>query len=826
MKNKKVISIILSLSAMFSAFGAVPASAESNFSIATGYEFVDIAHKGNTYVAMAKKSETNNGAKLYYSNDGGLNWQASTTSITNNSHIAANPQSQQQLVYWEDNGTFVVKTDSATYTSSDGNTWASGKIADKNGFHWSGAAMLAVSGDTLILGANQKARAVDKNYNGTIHPINTNSSYYVKTIAAKPTDENGDITVFVAGCNMGYDLKYNKSNDTWSQEGYNSVSALPMYPYDMIYAANAGQFLSVDSTNGLIAFKDSKNFVKVTVDSESNATVTGVNANDKYIIAGMSDGKIYYTANAEITAETSWTEIPYAGTTAPSNSIKNIEFADDGNSFVALSNTQIYKGNLSKFINIDEYVEEYRNVADPIIKGEAAANPFEGIRLIGGTYSDTLGKYVVYGDTVSKISVEGGVAKYWGMIYTSTDGINWEQVYQGYTFSKHNDNGSFAEVRNGAVWWGAQNQFIISASTQDHSGVSLVSADGTKGTWSAASTDDTDFRLNTDIAIGGNNLYTTNNGRQFRTYTAWNKTNMTYIGVTKTGTGAVPDTWYMNQIAVSDDSTNPAVLMAQNGNGVVRNNESTATEESDKWTLIDALGGAGALTDAVYSDKLGKFVAVLTTGNRTSIVSKDGSVVQGPVVTGSGVCNAIDTNGEVFMFAGKDGNVYTAPDTADFSKENTTLTAVPSANGNKNEMNVTNVFKAGNKFIATASDNENSDVLLISKNSNGIYEYVTASSFLSDGELVPGGSVEVSVNVENQMAESCGFTIIAAIFNSEGKLVQVKTEDKAVESFTNTTETMTVDVKSDIPTGSSMRAFVWDSTDGMVPITKVSNPFN
>lgn len=215
MKNKKVISIILSLSAMFSAFGAVSASAEGGFSIATGYEFVDIAHKGDTYVAMAKKSETNNGAKLYYSNDGGLNWQASTTAITNNAQISANPQSQQQLVYWEDNGTFIVKTDSATYTSADGDTWVSGKISDNNGFHWSGAAMLTLSGDRLILGANQKARAVDKNYNGTtIHPINTNGNYYVKTIAAKPADENGDIAVFVAGCNMGYDLKYNKSNDT------------------------------------------------------------------------------------------------------------------------------------------------------------------------------------------------------------------------------------------------------------------------------------------------------------------------------------------------------------------------------------------------------------------------------------------------------------------------------------------------------------------------------------------------------------------------------------------------------------------------------------
>lgn len=823
MKNKKVISIILSLSAVFSAFGAVPASAESDFSIATGYEFVDIAHKGDTYVAMAKDNTKWTTAKLYTSKDSGKTW-TSTRSISS-ALVSANPQSQQQLLYWEDKGIFVAHCAGATLTSTDGSTWS-----NTTTLHNSANDVITTSGDSYIISGTNYIVAtndIENNKVGSAYQHSTLdvSASYPKVVAAKPADSEGNIPVLIFNQNKLLEATISKTEEGYSytHSTITNNNAIPKESVDMVYASGADQYLAVSGAATLFTVKGSTSYNAVKVSGAS--TVTAVAASDKYIAVGTGDGKIYYTANAEITAETSWREIRYSGTTAQSEPIKNIEFADDGKSFVALSKTQIYKGNLSKFTNIDEYVEEYLSIADPVITGEEEANPFDGVRLIGGAYSDTLGKYVVYGDTVSKISVNGDVAKYWGMIYTSTDGKTWEHVYQGYTFSKHNDNGSFAEVRNGAVWWGAQNQFIISASTQEHSGVSLVSADGTKRTWSEAKQAVTGFGLNTDIAIGGNNLYTTDNKRQFRTYTAWNKDDMTPTDVTKAGTSDVPSTWYMNQIAVSDDSTNPAVLMAQSANGVVRNNDSNATAESDKWTLINTLGGEGALTDAVYSDKLGKFVAVLNKGFRTSIVSKDGSVVQGPVVAG-GVCNAIDTNGEVFMFAGKDGNVYTAPDTANFSKGNTTLTAVPSANGNVNTMNVTNVFKAGDKFIATASDNTKSDVLVISKNSSGTYEYVTASSFLSKGSLVPGGSADVSVDVKNQMPSECKFTIIAAIYNADGALEQVKTEEKTVATFTNTTETMTVNVDSDIPTGSYMLAFVWNATDGMKALTKVSNPFN
>ena len=73
MKNKKVFSFILSLSMVFGTLGAVPAHAGGSVSLDEGQSFIDIAHHGDTYVAMAKNS-TLTAAQLYTSTDGGLNW--------------------------------------------------------------------------------------------------------------------------------------------------------------------------------------------------------------------------------------------------------------------------------------------------------------------------------------------------------------------------------------------------------------------------------------------------------------------------------------------------------------------------------------------------------------------------------------------------------------------------------------------------------------------------------------------------------------------------------------------------------------------------------
>lgn len=836
MKKQKVISAIVSIAAAFGGLGIVPVSAAGTNPIHQNHTFIDIAHNGNTFVAMTKNADYT-AAKLYTSTDGGQNWTETMTSISP-AHINNNAKSQQQLVYWEDKGVFVAHGAGTTYTSADGTTWT-----ENSAIHWTTNTYLTASGEYLILsGGSDGDSAMSAQDNLETKQYGANklqlspTPWIPRSVAATPKDDNGDIYVLAMGQQYSYYAKMTPNPGgacTWELVNTPSGGSIPSEVYDMTYAEGAEQFLAVTGGGTLFTIADGDTFREYTL--KAGTTVTGIGAGDKYIVAGLSDGTMMYTQNAPINEETVWTPIPVAeGKTACTDAVRNIEFADDGESFIALSDKHIYIGDTTEYIENTEYeyVPDYREISDPYVKTDAQDNPFEGVRLIGGAYSPTLNKYVVYGDTTAKLPNEGGTESYWGMIFTSDDGLTWERVYQGYTFSRRemdkedpNKIASYTEVRNGAVWWENEGIFIISASTMDHTGVSLVSSDGEN--WSAVlaqkNTDaegnptpekDTGLPLNVDIALGGDgNLYVGGSGRRVWKYTAWNTESREETLLTDVISGQ----WYLNQLSVSDEA-DPAILTYQNAEGAVKDNT------SGEWTAMSNIAGGGLLTDSVYSGNLNSFVAVSGSGHRTSIVNKDGSVGQGPVVPGV-VCKAIDTNDEVFMLAGQDGNVYTAPDTADFS--GTSLEAVVSANGYENTLPLTNIFKAGDKFIATASDNSNSDVLAVSMDvETGSYEYVTASSLIGPGEMAPGSTVNVCVDVDNQKDEICNLTLIAAVFSPEDRCVQIETMDAAVEARVDETVTMPVVINEDVPDGSTMRLFVWDSLDGMVPLTNVSTPFN
>lgn len=818
MKKQKVISAIVSVAAAFGGLGIVPVSAADEFKIADGYQFVDIAHSGDTYVALAKNSSGWDKAKLYTSIDGGSTW-TSTRDISS-AKVSANPQSQQQLVYWETEGIFVAHCAGATLTSSDGKAWINTKPLHLN--NDGPNAVLSMSGEQLIVSYTNGITTVadaGSNVNDNLHAMSKIS--YPKAVAAKPADAEGNISVLIHNQNRLVDLTINETEGTYSytdgNQSHNEV--ITSNPVDMVYADGAGQFLSIDGSEALFAAKSSQSYTKLS--PKAGVGVTGIAANNEYIVIGMNDGTMYYTPNIELTAKTVWTQI--SGTA--DGPVKNIALDSDGD-FIALDSTNIYKGDLSKFTRIDQYVEEYRDISAPYVTTDTQENPFEGVRLIGGAYSPKLDKYVVYGDTTEKLPNEDGVENYWGMIFTSDDGLTWERVYQGYTFtqrtmSKDDPNvvASYNEVRNGAVWWEREEIFIISASISDHSGDSLISEDGI--TWTHRADDDTGLRLNVDIAVGGDgNLYAGGSGKSVRKYTAWSTESMETINLKDKISGD----WYLNQLSVSNEP-DPAILTYQNAEGAIRDNTVTDGEEIEKWNINSNIQGSGRITDSVYSGNLNSFVAVATAGNRTTIINKGGSVTVGPVVSGGVICNAIDTNGEVFMLAGQDGNVYTAPDTAEFA--NSSLSAVASANGSANTMPLTNVFKAGEMFIATASDNTDSDVLAISKNSEtGSYEYVTASSLIGPGEMAPGSTVNVCVDVDNQLNEVCTFTLISAVFSPDERCVQINTHDASVAARVKETVTMPVEIGADVPEGSTMRLFVWDSLEGMVPLTDVSVPFN
>ena len=853
MKKQKVISAIVSVAAAFGGLGIVPVSAAEvpgggQGSITEQYanaSFIDIARKGDTYVAMAK-TDGGTGYRAYTSTDGGLTWGAPVVATVSGAAGGGgiNVDSQNQIVYWPAADKFVFHTPSGySRVSSDGITWES-----NTEYYLSSNGGIAVSGDYLIAAGYRDGNTVASFINtadaNMVDVMWKSDKYkaYPTAVAATPVDENGNITAMIGGQSLLLTVTRSSDGTVTMSSEFNAPAIASMID-DMIYAESAGQFLFLNGDK-LTAAKDAVTRVDMTAaqidpslapdeGEELTVSVTAIGANDNYIAVGLSNGTIYYTAATEITSSTQWTKI-----TEPTNKIgepiTNIVFDDDtSDSFVALSSKKIIKGDTSLYCNIYDYVAEYRNISDPYVTTETQENPFEGVRLIGGAYSPTLDKYVVYGDTTEKLPNEDGVESYWGMIFTSDDGLTWERVYQGYTFSQRNMDkedtnkvASYTEVRNGAVWWENEGIFIISASTMDHTGVSLVSSDGEN--WSAVLTQgntdaegnptpekDTGLPLNVDIALGGDgNLYVGGSGRRVWKYMAWNIESREETLLTDVISGQ----WYLNQLSVSDEA-DPAILTYQNAEGAVKDND------SGTWTAMANIASGGLLTDSVYSGSLNSFVAVSGSGHRTSIVSKDGSVAQGPVVPGGVVCKAIDTNDEVFMLAGQDGNVYTAADTAEFASSS--LTAVASANGSTNTMPLTNVFKAGEMFIATASDNTDSDVLAISKNAEtGSYEYVTASSLIGPGEMAPGSTVNVCVDVDNQLNEVCTFTLISAVFSADKRCVQINTYDASVDARVKETVTMPVEIGADVPEGSTMRLFVWDSLEGMVPLTDVSVPFN
>ena len=849
MKNKKVFSFILSLSMVFGTLGAVPAHAGGSVSLDEGYQFIDIAHHGDTYVAMAKNSALT-AAQLYTSTDGGLNWTMKKG--ISNALISGNKTSQQQLVYWADKKVFVAHGAAATYTSTDGLTW------DANSeINWTANTYLTTEDKYLLLAGGSGDSSVNVQDNLTKKQYGTNKSVLNKTanifkaVAAKPKNPNGDIYMFAMGMGYQYYVKMTqgaeKYNFTVENEGVNTT-AIPFYVNDMIYAKGADQFLAVSTAGTLYVASNATSYKQY--DIKNDATVTGIAANDNVIVAGMSDGTMYYTANTAknaITADTQWTQIPVeSGKTAAAEPIKNIEFSDDGSSFVALGEKNIYKGNLSEYCNIKEYVPKYLTIGEPTVKPTEDKDPFKGVRLIGGTYSDTLGKYIVYGDTTSADSDD----KYYGKIFTSSDGFNWKNTYTGYTFSQRNYNKGvftgYSEVRNGAVWWESQKIFIVSASTKDHSGYSLTSTDGEN--WNvvkgradegdAADTVYTGLALNSDIRIAGGNLYTTNSARKLMKYTAWNKDYASEVADVSTLSNIPAAITALNQIAVSDEA-DPAVLMAQNYLGVVRDNSNSSAEEINKWSVVrtyvnsnnsSVLGiGNGDLTDAVYSKNLGKFVAVVNKNLRTVIIPKaitaDDKAIQGPVVKDGVVCNAIDTNDSVFMLTSPNGKIYTAPDSEDFKNGYSLADNAVGAVTTDDEITygMTNVFKTtGDRFIATASNGTDSAVAVIDKNNGGSYKYKNAALH-SDVTLTPGEELTVSVAVDNQQPEDLKMTIIAAIY-TDGKLVQTAASDLlTVSSYNAETKTLNVPVAGDIESGSEMRVFVWN---GMQPLKGVSTPFN
>lgn len=697
------------------------------------------------------------------------------------------------------------------------------------------------------------------------------AGYKSTSVASKPVGDDGVIHAFSVGGNQAAYYKTTtpvtkgeKPTGTWEKIYTAGNAAIPARVYDTVYAKGGDEFLSVTEEGFLYSVSANETeatpvFNKFEINSGSlislgsTATavsgikVTGINANDDYIVIGTSDGKMYYTANnAAISEETILYEIePNAGAAAADEEIRNIEFSDDTN-FVALGQTHVYKGNISGYENINEYF----GVEAPKLDAKTVTNMFDGVRLIGGAYSETLDKYVVYGDTT--VPDEDG--KYWGKIFTSADGFDWENTYTGYTFSQRNVNAtsgavSYEEVRNGAVWWESQQKFIISASTKDHAGYSLTSSDGEtwEGIKSAQDEGDdegasyTGLALNVDIAVAGDYLYTSDGAKKIRVYNEWGNYPDSVAKELDAGV-KIADDWILNQIAVGD-GVDPAILATTfSCAGGLLNPAAEAETDDEKWTRLSSIAGAGAITDIVYSKQLGKFIAVSDNGFRISLVpvtaAKNADVTQGPVAGGV-ICNAVDLNDSTIVLAGRnemlvsgakqptEGKIFVADNTEDGFKSGGTLSAIPAATDDDVvTWNMTNVFKTkGDRFIVTSSNNTDSAVLVVDKNNNDKYEYKRAGLTISRLEgFKPGDELTINANYINKRSTENEFIIIAAFYNGD-TLTDVQTRKETASAGTADKVSETITVSDKVDENTEMRIFIWNSLDDMVPLTAPVNPF-
>ncbi len=333
---------------------------------ADGYKFVDIAYDGDgTFVALAKDEASGNSQRgwICYSDDNGNTWQQTVNipnAIKTNCYLFANPNSRQQLVWWDAKNMFVVHNSSAngaytTYENEKGLNWQGA-----SNLYWLANAMTTVSGDALIMSSNDSVSVTDTAdsnvlSNNAMTGVGVNTAL---TVSASNVDENGNRNVFVTGNSSCASIVLTKNEDgtySWDNltKGYQArlsgsgFENLPTNSYDSVYTGKSNQFVFINDSNAFYVAKDPNGENKFSqfvykYSSPSSANVTGVNVNDSYIVLGMSDGTMYYTDNAAIDENTEWKQVPGMNADEP---VKNIEFISDSE-FVALSETGIYKGSL------------------------------------------------------------------------------------------------------------------------------------------------------------------------------------------------------------------------------------------------------------------------------------------------------------------------------------------------------------------------------------------------------------------------------------------------------------------------------------------------
>lgn len=788
---KRKFSLVTALIMMITLFvGQMPAWAKVELPITAGYTIIDSAYNNGTYVVMAKNmADDNNAAKLYTSVNG-REW-LETLSVTQGKKWG-NPESKQNLLWWNAQNVFVASVGNLVYTSSNGMAWKASDVLSNDTAY----AMLDERDGMLAL--------LDAQYG----KISFADSVTNKTEAVSIAGKQQQFGTFGMGPVVDGTPSYFAMN---RYEYYRNTlpDATGNWAGDRTIKAIDAKY--VPSYNGWILLNHRKEFID-TLNYKGdmariNVLVDGTAVTDKFtaigvdndvLVAGTENGTVYVMSApaSRPSGNTEWTKI-VSNVTEINESITDIVSVGNG-SFFMTSATGVYK--LSKTENGYTYSDmlSYQDIEEVKISGTL---PFaQNIKLLGGAYSEDLNSYVAYGN-----DKDGN-----GHIYYSEDGINWETTGVG---TETLTTGTSEDARNLAVWWPAQQQFIISNSTTALNGSVWYSADGRSWKYDSNS----QFGRMGDIAVAGDNLYSANNDSQraIKKYTSaipvkpesviFSETNVSYS---------------LNTMAISDDEK--LIFVARDAYAYVYNPDNTESTFNGGY-----IAGSPKLEDAHWNNSVRRFVSVASDKNRIYLMDENGTRVNSGIDNfvpnaEAGNLAAIETNGVNYLTGDVNGKLFFL-DNVNISSSSK-FDVVTFDGIKENTLPVTNIFKgADNKYMVTVSDGTESDLLIVEADGSS---YQKVSELLQPTSVSAGDTLKISVKTENYTEADKKITMIAAIYDSTGaKLLQAASEEKTMQLNQSEYLSMEIVAGDDIPNDAKVKVFLWDSVNGMVPVAGAAKSF-
>ena len=795
MLRKKISKLMALVMTITSAVSAVPAAEAKEESVFDGIQLLAGAYSPDLGMYAAIGNDQNSKSHIFYSEDG-VDW-----TMSNVTTAAASTTAKNIAVWWPAQQCFVISNatmqlNGAVWTSTDGKTW---KYNDKLGFGNNGD--IQVLGDYLYSAHYSSKRAIKRYANLTdkattiYYALKANEIEYNMNTIALSDDETP--YVFAGGSSGGlYTVAPTSLNDDVEGTGraYIDNKNGNSKMIDAHWNKTINKFVAVNPVQkNIYMFSKDKTWESLPVNAEAG-TLAAIETNGSSYLTGDAKGNLFFANGTDLSASTTFSKV--ALSTENTLPVTNIFTGADGKYMVIVSD-----GTTSKIIVIKSDGSE--DVKEDVRKTEfdhakVLGSSFNGITLLAGAYSPDLGMYAAIGNDQNSKS----------HIFYSEDGVDW-------TMSNVTTAAASTTAKNIAVWWPAQQCFVISNATMQLNGAVWTSTDGK--TWKY--NDKLGFGNNGDIQVLGDYLYSAHysSKRAIKRYANLTDKATTIYYALK----ANEIEYNMNTIALSDDET-PYVFAGGSSGGLYTVAPTSLNDdvEGTGRAYIDNKNGNSKMIDAHWNKTINKFVAVNPVQKNIYMFSKDKTWESLPVNAEAGTLAAIETNGSSYLTGDAKGNLFFANGT-DLSAS-TTFSKV--AHSTENTLPVTNIFTgADGKYIVTVSDGTTSDVLIVNSDGSG---YVKASEESNVASIKGGDEFKVSVKVANYGEAAQTVRLIAAIYDKSGtKLLQMVSDDKTMALNSTQYLELLVTANEDIPADATLKVFIWNSLGTMIPLTNGDNFF-